>query len=99
VLIKFNNNKQLEIKDQEISLLEVCRRIKAPINFGCRIGMCGTCIITIVGDINNVSCKNEAELDFTTETNERLACQCTVKGDIYVDQLKKPIKANGNSNN
>lgn len=88
--IKFlNSNKEFETDQSEITLLEVCRTIKAPVNFGCRIGICGTCKVQVTGDLNNVSEKNQAEIDFTEFPNERLACQCTVKGDLCVEQPTK----------
>ena len=82
--IKFNNTTYET--DKEIPLIKACFAVKAPITFGCRIGMCGTCKVTIHGDLSNVSDKNEAEEDFTDKDNERLACQCVVKGDIEVEQ-------------
>jgi ferredoxin len=86
--IKFlnSNNKEFETEQSEISLIEVCRKIRAPINFGCRIGICGTCKVQVSGNLNNLSEKNAAELEFTTLANERLACQCIVKGDLCVEQ-------------
>jgi ferredoxin len=88
--IKFlNSNKEFETDQTEISLIEVCRKTRAPVNFGCRVGICGTCKVQVSGDLNNLSKKNKAELEFTTLANERLACQCTVKGDICVEQPTK----------
>lgn len=85
--IKFlNSDKEFDTDKPEITLLEVCRKIKAPINFGCRIGICGTCKVRLTGDLNNVSKKNQAELEFTEHSNERLACQCIIKGDLCVEQ-------------
>lgn len=47
--------------------------------------MCGTCRITILQGIENVSPKNEEEEMLTREPNERLGCQCSIKGDIVVE--------------
>lgn len=81
-----NNNTIFESEDKEILLLKACRKIKAPINFGCRIGICGTCKIKILGNLNNVSAKNQAEKQFTSLPNERLACQCLIRGDVEIEQ-------------
>lgn len=87
--IKFlESDKEFQTELSEITLLEVCRKIKAPVNFGCRIGICGTCKVKITGDLRNVSSKNSAEKEFTDFPYERLACQCIVKGDICVEQPK-----------
>lgn len=81
-----NNNSVFETVDEEILLIRACRKSKAPINFGCRIGICGTCKIKIIGDLSRVSPKNNNEKAFTKLDNERLACQCTIKGDVEIEQ-------------
>lgn len=84
-----NSDKEFETDLKSITLFEVCRKIKAPINFGCRVGICGTCKVQVIGNLSNVSAKNAAEKEFTDHPDERLACQCTVKGDICVNQTKR----------
>ena len=85
--IIFKNNKSIfETSEKEILLLRACRKAKAPISFGCRIGICGTCKVKVSGNLNNLNSKNENEKAFTTLNNERLACQCIVTGDIEVEQ-------------
>ena len=73
-----------ETDEEEISLLQVCNSLKVPVFFGCRIGICGTCKVNITGDPSHLNKKTKNEEDFTTDKNERLACQCTVTGDIVV---------------
>jgi ferredoxin len=84
-----NTDKTFETDQSSVTLFEVCRKVKAPVNFSCRIGMCGTCKVQIIGDLKNVSEKNKSEKEFTTFEDERLACQCTVLGDISVSQYKR----------
>lgn len=89
VKIKFSNGQEYVGEEEEISLLEVCKKIKAPVAFGCRIGICGTCKVEVSNPLN-LSPKNQAEKDFTEGVQQRLACQCYVKGDIDVYQSKDP---------
>lgn len=76
---------EIECPEKELPFLEVCYRHNTPTNFSCRIGMCGTCRITILQGIENVSSKNEEEELLTRAPNERLGCQCSIKGDILIE--------------
>ncbi|MFK7871594.1 MAG: 2Fe-2S iron-sulfur cluster-binding protein [Oligoflexales bacterium] len=57
--------------------------------FGCRDASCGACCVQVLEGENNLTPKGEAEINFLNEMaaneNERLACQCKVKGDITID--------------
>lgn len=70
------------------SLLDACEENGAPIPFSCTSGVCGTCaiIVTAGGDqIEAITDDEESTLSFTTdEAGARLACMCTVNGDITV---------------
>lgn len=84
--IKFKKSGQvINREEDQIPLIKVCYDEDTPVNFGCRIGMCGTCIIKITEGIENVSEKNEDEEFFSNESNERLACQCLIKGDVEIE--------------
>lgn len=84
--IKFRRSDiEVESFEKEIPLLEICYQYDTPINFSCRIGMCGTCRVSFSEGIENVSPKNEEELILTREPNERLGCQCTIKGDVTIE--------------
>ena len=84
--IKFNKTEQeIERTEEEVPLIQVCYDEDTPINFGCRIGMCGTCMIKITDGIENVSEKNQAEEDMMLEEDERLGCQCIIKGDVEIE--------------
>ena len=65
-------------------LIDICYKERLPINFSCRIGMCGTCIINVVRGQDNISPLSEAEQFFNLEPNERLACQCIIQGDVDI---------------
>jgi len=81
--IKFD--KIYDLEEDEISLFDLHRREILPIVFGCRIGQCGICKIKILKGLENINKKTKAEKSFTDESNERLACQCLIKGDIEIE--------------
>lgn len=51
--------------------------------FGCEQGVCGTCLVTVEGG-ENIADKTEQEEQtleiFAAEPNQRLTCQCEMKG-------------------
>ena len=53
--------------------------------FGCRDGMCGTCIVTVLEGMDALSPKGEEEADtleaFDGGPDDRLACQLVVTGE------------------
>jgi ferredoxin len=57
--------------------------------FGCRDGACGACMIRVLAGGENISPMQDHEKDFletmAAEPNERLACQCRVKGDVTIE--------------
>lgn len=52
--------------------------------FGCEQGVCGTCLVTVGEGIENIADKTEQEEQtlqvFAAEPNQRLTCQCAMKG-------------------
>ena len=52
------------------------------VTFGCQDGICGTCIVVVEEGMENLSEKNQAEIDMGLEANQRLACQCKVKQGV-----------------
>lgn len=85
--ITFDNNIHYETKEKETTLFEVSRQMSIPVAFGCRVGKCGVCLIKVSGDIKNISVKTPEEKEWTTSPSQRLACQCIIKGDIYVSRV------------
>ncbi|AFZ58474.1 (2Fe-2S)-binding protein [Anabaena cylindrica FACHB-243] len=70
-------------------LTQICDQYPNSILFGCRSGVCGTCLIEVVSGIENLSPIMEKEqilLDILAPKNPliRVACQCVVKDDICI---------------
>lgn len=82
--MKIEIDKIYEVDQEETTLFDLNKTEDLPILFGCRIGMCGTCIIEIDEGLENINKKNQAEEDLTEKENERLACQCIIKGDVKI---------------
>jgi ferredoxin len=73
------------------SFLQACRDHDAPHDFGCTVGSCGTCILTLVSGAGAVDPPSQDELETlemcTSVQGARLGCQLKVRGDITVQQL------------
>ena len=72
------------------SLREVAQENGLGIAFGCENGICSTCLIQIKSGAENLSERTDQE-EFTLEArgaddDMRLACQCTVNGDVEFEQ-------------
>jgi ferredoxin len=52
---------------------------KLGVPFGCRDGLCGTCMIDIIEGEENLNELNQKELDLMRDKTHRLACQCKIK--------------------
>ncbi len=74
---------------QEYALIDMCEEHDTSILFGCRDGACGACMIKVTKGAENLSPMGEDEKDFletmAAEENERLACQCKVRGDVEIE--------------
>ncbi len=82
------DNKSADANDGEL-LREACQRNDFTLPFGCENGLCGTCLVAIKSGAQNLSEKTDQEKD-TLEVlmayeDQRLACQCHVKGDVTFD--------------
>ena len=62
----------------------------SPILFGCRTGICGTCLVAATGDMDSPSAEEQEVLTlFAADClNARLACQIKPTGDISQTPLK-----------
>ncbi len=82
-------NKEAEAAQDE-PLIHVCKRTGAAILFGCEVGVCGTCMINVLEGKGNLSAPESQEKDslvmFSAKDNQRLACQCKVKGDVKIEK-------------
>ena len=80
-LILNDGEKEEEITDGS-EIKQVCEE-KFNIPFGCKDGICGTCIIQVDKGNENLSQKNEKEKDLLPDNdNERLSCQCKIKKGV-----------------
>ncbi|MEH2084520.1 MAG: 2Fe-2S iron-sulfur cluster-binding protein [Nostoc sp.] len=63
----------------------------SPVLFGCRTGICGTCLVEVIGDIPPPQ-SDEQEMLETLAANHpyaRLACQVNVKGNVEIRKLEE----------
>ena len=82
------DDKTIEVADN-YAMIDMCEDHETSILFGCRDGACGACMIKVLEGQENLSPMQEDEKDFletmAAEPDERLACQCKVKGDVIVE--------------
>ena len=74
-----HNEEEIDLPDDS-PLAEICEEAGVP--FACTEGVCGTCVIEIKDGKENLSTPTQEEEDFLGEgtEDERLACQCRIKG-------------------
>lgn len=71
-IINNKTNESREVEDgKEIRM--ACEDLGVP--FGCRDGICGTCMIDIVEGSENLNELNQKEKDLERDRDHRLACQ------------------------
>jgi len=58
----------------------------SPILFGCRTGICGTCLVVVQGDIPPPSAEEKELLEILAPSNNqaRLACQIQLTNNIKI---------------
>ena len=61
--------------------------------FGCRTGLCGTCLVTVTGDLAPPSAAEQEILDMLAPGNSqaRLACQIDVMGECAIVPLTEVV--------
>lgn len=79
----------IDVKE-DYPLIDMCEDHDTSILFGCRDGACGACMVKVVEGSDFINPPSEDEKEFletmAAEPNERLACQCKVKGgDIVIE--------------
>jgi ferredoxin len=73
---------EVELADGE-PIREAAEQLGVP--FGCRNGLCGSCLVEIDEGKENLSEKTEAEEDFGLEDHQRLCCQAKIKeGEVKI---------------
>ena len=71
------DDKELQVPENK-SVVEECKELG--IMFGCEDGVCGTCMVEVDEGMENLTPRNEAEKNMGLEGNQRLMCQCKLKG-------------------
>ncbi|MGD1854064.1 MAG: 2Fe-2S iron-sulfur cluster-binding protein [Leptolyngbyaceae cyanobacterium] len=58
----------------------------SPILFGCRTGICGTCLVTVMGEVPPPEPDEQELLDILApdSPNARLACQLDITHDLEI---------------
>jgi len=68
---------------------EVADQVEASLPFGCRDGLCGTCIMTVLEGVGNLQEMSDDEREtlenYEAAPNQRLGCQAVVHGDITIE--------------
>ena len=72
-----------------LGLMALAALEKAPLEFDCREADCGICIVRVVSGADQLTAPTVREADFLramhADPDERLACQCRVKGDVALN--------------
>lgn len=65
----------------------------SPVLFGCRTGICGTCLVTVIGALPPPSVAEQEMLDLLAPDNPqaRLACQLDIEGEIAIAPLAEVV--------
>jgi ferredoxin len=64
--------------------------VNSPVMFGCRTGICGTCLVFVIGETTEPSAMEQEVLEITVSSHipanmqPRLACQLEVTDDIAI---------------
>ncbi|BAZ14942.1 ferredoxin [Calothrix sp. NIES-4071] len=89
--ITFNPKKHPEIYlNQNDNLSEHLTVKNSPVLFGCRTGICGTCLVSIKGDIPPPNEEEKEILEIFAPGNHqaRLACQIQLTNDIEISLIE-----------
>lgn len=63
----------------------------SPVLFGCRTGICGTCLVLVNGETSPPSAEEREVLEVIApeHTNARLACQLELTSNLEITHLKE----------
>ena len=89
IVIQNLHNKVIFEKDDTMTLLEIIHQNQVDWMFACGgKGRCTTCRAIVTDGWNNFSPETETEIKFRNidklKPNERLACQCSIHGDVRI---------------
>ncbi|HLC96469.1 MAG TPA: 2Fe-2S iron-sulfur cluster-binding protein [Candidatus Nanoarchaeia archaeon] len=71
------DDQEREVADGD-QIKDACKDLG--IAFGCEDGVCGTCLVEVDEGMENLTEPSEAEKNMGIEGNNRLCCQCKIKG-------------------
>jgi ferredoxin len=87
-----NTNQEFEI-DEGVELSKQLDSTNSPILFGCRTGICGTCLLNVEEGKENCNDIGEDETELleiiSEEPNARLGCLIKCSGNIKVKYIGK----------
>ena len=85
-----DSNYDAVVVSQHQNLAEILTVQNSPILFGCRTGICGSCLVTLEGNIPppNDAEKEVLEILAPGHSKARLACQVDVTNDIAIAPLE-----------
>lgn len=92
-LLKTRGHQNLEL-ESGVDLSRQLDATSSPILFGCRTGICGTCLVNILEGKDNTNPPSDDErelLEIIAEDYDqpRLACQLKCQGDISLEYIGK----------
>ncbi|MBD2164673.1 (2Fe-2S)-binding protein [Calothrix membranacea FACHB-236] len=63
----------------------------SPVLFGCRTGICGTCLVEVIGEIPPPRSDEQEMLDTLAPGNHnaRLACQLDITDDVEIRKIEQ----------
>ena len=81
--LKTVSGQTAEVPDNS-PVIDAAEKLGVP--FGCRMGVCGTCKVTVTQGAENLGDKTENEIALGLSDNERCMCQAQIKtGDVVID--------------
>ncbi len=90
--LSFNSGESITV-DAEENLSESMDVTNSPILFGCRTGICATCLVRVIEGMEHLPPVSEEEaevLELETEDPQcRLACQLHLNGDVKLEYVGK----------
>ena len=91
VKVSFPGSEFEEINLQVDDRLSECLTVQnSPVLFGCRTGICGTCLVEVVGDVLPPKVDELEMLEILAPNNQkaRLACQIEIMSDVEITLIK-----------
>lgn len=88
--LDFTNGQSICIEEGR-KLSEVLDVLNSPVLFGCRTGICATCLVKVHAGMENLPPLDEDEQEvleiYTDQEQCRLTCQLTLKGNVTLEYI------------